>query len=118
MSFNPSTESYSLLELHAQLIICPDTRSWSYVEHLQYAQGLYFICPLCYHNNQADDKGVHSIICWFKDRCVPNDLTPGPGRWVPTGSGITDLTLSPSINLSGPGCGWHGWIQNGQAKLR
>lgn len=25
-----------------------------------------------------------------------------------------DLSALPSINLTGPGCGWHGWIRNGE----
>lgn len=73
------------------------------------AQGVLFECPLC---------GSHSILAWFRDRGVPDDAVPGPGRWTPTGTGLADLTLKPSINLDGPnavGCRWHGWVTNGDA---
>lgn len=53
--------------------------------------------------------GVHQVICWFKD--VPLELSPGPGRWIPTGGSFSDLTLTPSIHLVGH---WHGFINNGQ----
>lgn len=73
------------------------------------AQGVMFECPLC---------GRHSILAWFRDRDVPDDAEPGPGRWTPTGTSLADLTLNPSINLDvGPdaGCKWHGWVRDGDA---
>ena len=78
------------------------------------AQGVIFLCPKC---------GEHYVLLWFKDRGVPDELKPGPGRWTPIGSGIADLSLSPSVDLSknedgSPatgGCKWHGWVKDGEA---
>lgn len=77
------------------------------------ADGLWFLCPKCVQAQQ--DKRVHMVLCWQPQ--VPQTTTPGPGRWTMTGTGFHDLTLSPSVNLSGPGCGWHGFIKNGEATL-
>jgi hypothetical protein len=41
---------------------------------------------------------------------------PGPGRWTVSGTGLADLTLAPSIHLSGPGCGWHGFVTAGEVR--
>lgn len=74
------------------------------------AQGILFECPLC---------GRHSILAWFRGRSVPDDAAPGPGRWTASGTGFSDLTLNPSINLDvkpDSACKWHGWVINGEAK--
>lgn len=70
------------------------------------ADGVVFICPKC--------QNGHAVLCWFQDRGVPADETPGPGRWVPSGTSLADLTLTPSISLGGD-CGWHGFVRNGDA---
>jgi hypothetical protein len=80
-----------------------------FVDTLAEAQGVWFMCPECQH---------HYVLCWFRGRGVPDDATPGPGRWDPTGTGLHDLTLSPSVLLPSkePGeCNWHGWVKNGDA---
>lgn len=38
---------------------------------------------------------------------------PGPPRWTRTGETFEDLDLKPSILRIG-GCGWHGYINNGE----
>lgn len=76
----------------------------THAESLQDADGIRFTCPKC---------GAHQVIVWFRGR-VPDSATPGPGRWTATGGSFDDLTLTPSINLSGPGCGWHGFVTNGE----
>jgi len=84
------------------------------VDDLASAQGIRFLCPVCFAAN-AGPVGTHCVIAWFKDRGVPDDETPGPGRWIPSGTGYTDLTLTPSIHLSGEGgCGWHGHVTAGE----
>ena len=71
------------------------------------AQGLLFNCPKC--------NPTHRIQVGFHDR----DLLPhhasqsregGPSRWHASGTGLADLTLTPSIDS---GC-WHGFITNGE----
>jgi hypothetical protein len=81
---------------------------------IEQAQGIMFLCPQCYDTNNGL-VGTHRVLCWFKDRGVPDEATPGPGRWTVTGVGIDDLSLTPSVHLSGPGCGWHGYVKSGSA---
>jgi hypothetical protein len=56
------------------------------------------------------------VVAWFVG--VPQDVLPHGGRWAPSGTGLDDLTLQPSIDLT---CGgkypgqWHGWVRNGDA---
>jgi hypothetical protein len=88
------------------------------VATLAVAHGIRFLCPKCFAKN-GGPEGTHSVMVWFRDRGVPSTESPGPGRWIASGSGYADLTLSPSINLENSdhiGCEWHGWIQNGDAR--
>lgn len=107
-----------LSELDAVFVGKYDAAADSFHEGLPFteAQGVMFLCPLC--------EG-HQVLCWFKDRGVPDKAEPGPGRWTPTGTCIGDLTLSPSVNLDTKSaeyysqypnsCRWHGWVKNGEA---
>jgi hypothetical protein len=84
------------------------------------AQGVMFDCPKC---------GRHSVVCWSRSRGVPDDVEPGPGRWMLAGTSLHDLTLNAdppsgarSVDLSRgrdgaaqPGCQWHGFVTNGEA---
>jgi hypothetical protein len=103
------------------------------VDSLAEADGVIFQCPKCAQGLPLVKKkgrryfvGVHSVICWFHGK-VPDDLTPRPGRWVPSGTGLHDLTFVPgdtdrtkkvSVLLTGPGCGWHGFVRGGEATLK
>jgi len=76
------------------------------------AQGVMFDCPKC---------GAHSVVCWSRSRGVPDDVSPGPGRWLMVGTSIDDLTLNAdppssarSVQLKS-GCMWHGFVTNGDA---
>ena len=82
------------------------------------ADGVWFLCPKCYAQNDGC-VGTHAVICWFVGR-VPDDVEPKPGRWTPTGTDLTDLTFVPSAGrtqsvLLTAGCGWHGFVVNGDA---
>ena len=111
-------DSYSLRELEARLLIREDDRMRGTTEDLAEAQGIMFICPKCFHEDGA--VGAHSVLCWFKNRGVPDDEVPGPGRWNPSGTSLDDLTFVPpgavSVLLTS-GCGWHGFVRNGRATL-
>ncbi len=77
------------------------------------ADGIDFLCPLCYERN-GGPVGTHHVICWRPH--VSPDISPKPGRWEFVGSGFHDLTLvagSSSILLMG-GCGAHFWIRQGR----
>jgi len=75
------------------------------------AQGVLFLCPVCFVKN-GGPIGTESVLCWFRDRGVPDAALPGPGRWQASGTSFADLTLSPSVNVDHEH--WHGWIKNGE----
>lgn len=83
------------------------------VATLAEAQGVVFDCPKCRN---------HSIMIAFQGRGVLDHQATRasngrPTRWnVVGGSGLQDLSLSPSIDCtpSNPNC-WHGFVTNGVA---
>jgi hypothetical protein len=79
--------------------------SWGIIDSFTDAQGISFDCPCC--------GKKHRIVCWFDDRGTPSAIAADRGRWVASGSGLADLTLSPSIHLLG-GCAWQGSVTNGE----
>ena len=91
----------------------------NYVQSIDQAQGVSFLCPKCFIAN-GSRVGTHAVICWSRSRGVPDDASPGPGRWKLDGTGLHDLTLNGetggarSVQLNG-GCKWHGFITNGEA---
>jgi hypothetical protein len=66
------------------------------------ADGVWFECPKCRN---------HSIRCWQPH--VPQAISPTGGRWPFSGSGLDDLTLTPSISLESS-CGAHFFVRNGE----
>lgn len=81
------------------------------------AQGIRFLCPRCFKAN-GGAVGTHSIICWFKDHLVPDDTMPGPGRWLPSGTGIDDLTfVGPGAASVQSGRHWHGFVRAGRVDV-
>lgn len=107
-----------------------------HVDSLEAAQGLRFLCPKCFADNiarvppgtgsEADDiqaagVGIHQVEVTFQGRGA-TDVQGSHGnggtatRWAVSGTGYDDLSTTPSILLlSLPGgCGWHGYITNGQ----
>ncbi len=105
-----------LTELYPQFLKRLDDNHFQFVDSIFDADGIMFICPLCFENNGKSRIGVHSIICWNPN--VPQTTTPIPGRWDLVGTGFDDLSLvagSSSILLGGEdGCKWHGFIKNGE----
>ncbi len=82
------------------------------VATLAEAEGIFFLCPVCFKAN-GGPVGTHGIICWTPK--VPPDAQPGPGRWELVGSSFEDLSLragSSSIKLTG-GCEAHFHVTNG-----
>jgi hypothetical protein len=94
-----------------------DGVSLPYVDRIEDAMGIKFLCPKCFVENKGS-VGTHSVICWSSSRGVPDDARPGPGRWRLVGTGFDDLSLmeepgkSRSVLLLG-GCAWHGFVTNG-----
>jgi hypothetical protein len=94
----------------------------SYQDHailISEADGIFFLCPVCFKANNGA-VGTHGIICWQPR--VPAEITPGPGRWLLTGTSFEDLTLvgkaqsSVNLDFGPPGvhrCRAHFSIVNG-----
>jgi hypothetical protein len=89
------------------------------------AQGLFLWCPCGYGRPEFPLEGSrpHAIIVPFANpRNAPvlpenhgpvsRDGTKRP-RWTMSGTGLGDLTLSPSIDVGTPSC-WHGHIRKGE----
>lgn len=111
---------FKLTELEPQFLkIEVPGKSYRYVDRLEEAQGIQFLCPKCFLTN-GGPVGTHAVLCWFAGRGVPDTETPGPGRWNPWGTGYSDLTFVPpgatSVALQG-GCAWHGFVSNGQVSV-
>lgn len=120
-----------LRDLEARLVRYesrPDGEYQIDVASLSEAQGVVFLCPLCYQHNDGS-VGTHGVAVTFTDRGVTDaqgshGTNGNPTRWkVEGGTTLDDLTLSPSILLEGgphgapDGCGWHGFVRNGEATL-
>lgn len=91
-----------------------------YVDTIDAAQGVEFLCPKCFTAN-GGSVGTHAVICWSRSRGVPDHAEPRPGRWKMEGTGLNDLTLNAdppgtarSVQLLG-GCLWHGFVTDGEA---
>jgi Family of unknown function (DUF6527) len=95
-----------LTEFSPQLVKRLHDDSLQDVDSLAEASGLMLDCPVC-----AGSK-AHSVLVYFRDRGVPAEAKPGPGRWSVAGSTFEDLTLTPSVDC-GSGC-WHGFITKGE----
>ena len=98
-----------LTDLDATFVRWDGSLEGNFFEQLQIegATGVLFYCPKC--NN-------HSVLIW--DKSVPSSVGAYIDRWTMSGTGLTDLTLNPSVNLENAnhsGCGWHGWVKNGEA---
>jgi len=120
----------SLIELDACFITDASEAGHRETKSFSDAQGVRFLCPLCFVMHGEKPEGVHSILIWFDG--VPGHILPGPGRWKKSGTGISNLTLQRSVNLDtrrfynpnmppemvlvGDGCRWHGYIRNGRAE--
>ncbi len=86
-------------------------RGWSRVDRFEMADGVMFLCPVCFERDDA-----HQILCWTPE--APDDLPPGPGRWRMSGTGYDDLSLSgpggtSSIMVPG-GCRAHFYVHAGE----
>ena len=88
------------------------------VDTIEQAQGIRFLCPVCFKTN-GGRVGTHSVMCWSRSRGVSEEATP-KGRWTLHGTGYHDLTLhgdpvgsARSVLLLG-GCNWHGFVTEGE----
>lgn len=88
------------------------------VHTLPEAQCVVFLCPKCFADG-AGKYGCHYCEVTFADRGVAPEMGSQnkghPTRWNVAGTGVHDLTTTPSIQLIG-GCAWHGWITAGEIR--
>lgn len=102
-----------LLDLKPQFLRVKDERSFEYVDSINDADGVMFLCPTCFAKN-GGSVGTHSVICWQPH--VPQTIHPIPGRWKFVGTGYDDLSLvagSSSIALRGD-CNAHFFVRDGK----
>jgi hypothetical protein len=89
------------------------------------ADGVLFWCPCGYGKPEfpLDGGRPHAVIVSFANPrgCEPappdagsQSAHGGPSRWTMSGTGLHDLTLSPSVDVGSKNskC-WHGWIKDG-----
>ena len=122
-----------LRDLDARFLGKADATGHWYLDSVEGAQGIMFQCPKCAAGGPVEEeeqdgkvrrfvRGAHYVICWFRNPRnaprVPDDLDPKPGRWNFTGESIDDITFvgpeMTSVWIQG-GCGWHGYVKNGDA---
>ena len=90
-----------------------------FVDRIEDAQGIKFLCPKCFTANHGPIN-THGVICWSRSRGVPDDAKPYPGRWRLVGTSYEDLSLmeepghTRSVQLTGEGCKWHGFVTDGE----
>lgn len=106
----------TLAELEPQLLKRVDPRTSAPVYDIVGADGVRFICPVCFLNGGR--IGAHQIMCWAPH--VPQTLAPTPGRWHLRGEDLATLSLvgvkSSSVLLTG-GCRAHFFVENGLVRL-
>ena len=110
----------NLTDLEPQFLKVESPTSYRYVAAVAEADGITLLCPTCFQKNNGP-VGTHSLMLWQPR--VPQDITPGPGRWVFLGTGYGDLTLdntsigqTSSILVNG-GCNTHFHIRNGAVEF-
>lgn len=92
-------------------------------DQLDGADGLLFWCPCGFGKPEYPLEGgrPHACLVSFAnplnslqvtEDAGSHDRSRNPSRWTVSGTGLADLTLSPSIDNGTPSC-WHGWIQGG-----
>lgn len=105
-----------LIELQPEFLKIKDKRSYFKTDNIKEADGIFFLCPVCFLKNNGA-KGTHYAICWQPH--VSLDFKPTPGRWEFLGTGFNDLTLvnGSSSVLFQDGCGAHFFIKNGEIEI-
>jgi hypothetical protein len=102
-----------LSELEPFFLKFVDESHFAKVEKVTEADGIMFLCPVCWKAN-GGAQGTHVVLCWTPK--VPREIEPKPGRWNFQGTGVEDLTFvasPPSVQLQG-GCNAHFRVENGE----
>lgn len=110
------TTKLTLLQLEAKFIKRDDSRRRHIVDSINVADGIQFLCPVCFLKNNGP-IGTHSVICWSPT--VPQDTSPTPGWWSMLGTSLENLTLvasSSSVKLESK-CNAHFFVRNGAIEV-
>lgn len=102
-----------LTDLEPQYLKRIDDAHWRHDATREDADGLMFLCPVCFKANSGP-IGTHRVICWRPH--VPQTTRPTPGRWEIQGANFDDLSLvagSSSVALQG-GCNAHFFVRGGE----
>lgn len=110
--------------LEARFTTKTDETGHDTTDELDGADGLILWCPCGYGKPEFPLGGArpHAVIVSFANpRNAPvappkagsQSRHGGPSRWtIDSGTGLSDLTLSPSVAVGTPEC-WHGYIRDG-----
>jgi Family of unknown function (DUF6527) len=110
----------------AQFLKNTTARGHEESDALEGADGVFFWCPCGYGKPEfpLDGARPHGVIVSFANPrgCAPapadagsRSRNGGPSRWTMSGTGLADLTLTPSVDVGTPSC-WHGFITNGEVR--
>jgi hypothetical protein len=99
------------LEPHFFVVgVVDEHRVLKHVNGLEHADGIRFLCPLCF------SRGVATHVVTIRFALIPRP--PRQEEWMASGSGYHNLTLTPSIHITTPdGCGWYGFVTAGEVTI-
>ena len=84
-----------------------------HVDSLGAAHGISFLCPKSFEANHGP-VGTHRCQVFFSGSPVPAHLGKNKSgqlvRWNVSGTGLDDLSLTPSIQEEDDICRWHGFV--------
>ena len=90
-----------------------------HVDSLAQAHGIRFLCPKSFATN-GGPEGAHSVQVYFAGSPVPQYIGKNKEgktvRWIATGTGLDDLSLTPSIQEQDDICKWHGFVGSSGVK--
>ena len=105
-------------ELDGQLLALEDDNTFRHVDTVAEADGIRFLCPKCFQENNGP-IGTHSIVIFFS-KCPKAQQLMGHSGWNAAGRDLSDLTFTgpgaASVLLK-TGCKYHGFIKNGTASI-
>jgi hypothetical protein len=103
-----------LSELDPALLQIDNEGTWKTDVEFEKSDGIIFLCPVCFKAN-GGRVGTHSVVCWKPH--VPQERSPGPGRWNFLGTSLDNITLqagSSSVFLTTAPCKAHFYIRDGE----
>lgn len=92
-----------------------DDAGWRRKPSIDGAQGVLFACPCGQGMVQVPFANPRNAPACPPDHGPWNREHTARPRWSMSGTGLHDLTITPSVDVGGKGVScWHGWITNGK----